>query len=96
VAAHLTTIEAGLGDLLVAPGANWRDRLLEYLRAERDLGRLAHGAPVDAAAAMIVGVCHEMVLTLLLPGGEGHAMSAEPPDADAIAAVILEGIRGPA
>ncbi|HSZ40738.1 MAG TPA: helix-turn-helix domain-containing protein [Trebonia sp.] len=138
VAAHLATIEAGLGDLpvpgegdvaanlgahvrygialhrallpvmaglgpqaevasqfagLIAPGANWRERLLEYLRAERDLGRLASGAPVDTAAAMIVGVCHEMVLTFLLPGGEGKVMSAEPPDADAIAAVILEGIR---
>lgn len=45
------------------------------LRAERDLGRLAPGAQVDAAAAMIVGVCHEMVLTSLLPHGEDAGVS---------------------
>lgn len=78
---------------LVAPDSNWREKLLRYLYAERDLGRLAPGAPVAAAAAMIVGVCHEMVLMLLFPDGAGSGIFAEPPDADDIIAVVLDGIR---
>jgi AcrR family transcriptional regulator len=138
VAAHLRTIEAGLGELprpgegdvaenlrthvrygialhrallplmaglrpelevasrftgLVAPDNNWRDKLLGYLRAERDLGRLAPGAPVEAAAAMIAGVCHEMVLTLLLPDGTDAGIFAAPPDAGDVVTVVLDGIR---
>src|SRR5262249_6519811 len=50
---------------IAEPGIDWRDRLLDYLRAERELGRLAEDARVDAAAAMIVGVCHETILSML-------------------------------
>lgn len=76
---------------LAEPGGEWRDRLTGYLRAERALGRLAPDAEVDAAAAMIVGVCHETVLTALFQGraeppgtpeaapGSGTAESAEAP-----------------
>lgn len=78
---------------LVGPDTNWRDELLRYLRAERDLGRLAPGAAVEAAAAMIVGVCHEMVLTLLLPDGAHAGIFAAPPDAAGVVAVVLDGIR---
>ena len=78
---------------LMAPDANWRDELLRYLHAERDLGRLAPGAPVQAAAAMIVGVCHELVLTLLLPDGAHAGIFAAPPDAADVVAVIMDGIR---
>jgi len=137
VAAHLRTIEAGLGELpsagegdvadnlrtyvrygialhqallplmaglrpelevasrftgLVGPD-NWRDKLLSYLRAERDLGRIAPAAPVEAAATMIVGVCHEMVLTLLLPNGADTGIFAPPPDPGDVVAVVLDGIR---
>ncbi|HEX5405228.1 MAG TPA: helix-turn-helix domain-containing protein [Pseudonocardiaceae bacterium] len=56
---------AELGD----HGGDWRDKLLGYLRAERELGRLAADAQVDAAAAMLVGVCHQSVLSTLLPPG---------------------------
>jgi len=137
VAAHLRTIEAGLGELphagegdvaenlrthvrygialhralqplmaglrpepevvsrftgLVGPD-NWRDKLLSYLRAERDLGRLAPGAPVEAATTMIVGVCHELVLTLLLPDGADADIFAPLPDPGDVVAVVLDGIR---
>jgi AcrR family transcriptional regulator len=78
---------------LVRPDSNWRDALLRYLVAERDLGRLAPGAPVEAATAMMVGVCHEMVLTLLLPDGADAGIFAAPPDAGDVVAVVLDGIR---
>ncbi|MFF5260193.1 TetR/AcrR family transcriptional regulator [Actinomadura viridis] len=68
------------------PGEDWRDRLVGYLRAERALGRLAPDARVEAAAAMIVGVCHEAVLSLLFHG------TAPEPDVDALAAAVLDGI----
>jgi AcrR family transcriptional regulator len=138
VAAHVRTIQAGLGDLprpgegdvaenlrvhvrygialhralqplmaglgrdpevasrltgLVGPDTNWRDELLRYLHAESDLGRLAPNAPVEAAAAMIVGVCHELVLTQLLPDGAHAGIFAAPPDAGDVVTVVLDGMR---
>ncbi|QFU92628.1 TetR/AcrR family transcriptional regulator [Amycolatopsis sp. YIM 10] len=69
-------------------GDEWRDRLREYLRAERALGRLAADARVDAAAAMLVGICHEAVLSGLLP----HAGSTRSPAADEVIEAVLTGI----
>jgi AcrR family transcriptional regulator len=66
---------------------DWRDRLLAYLRAERERGRLAAAAPIEAATAMLVGVCHETVLSALVRG--------EPPPTppvDDLVAVLLDGI----
>ncbi|MDP4501784.1 TetR/AcrR family transcriptional regulator [Nonomuraea turcica] len=74
---------------LGSPGEDWRDRLRDYLRAERELGRLALDAKVDAAAAMIVGVCHETVLTLLFQE-VARPMAAD--DIDDLIAVVLDGI----
>ncbi|GAA2426235.1 TetR/AcrR family transcriptional regulator [Actinomadura vinacea] len=68
-------------------GEDWRDRLLAYLRAERELGRLAPDARVEAAAAMVVGVCHEAVLSLLFSGTEPER------DVDDLVAALLAGIR---
>lgn len=71
---------------LAGPGEPWNERLAGYLRTERDLGRLAPDARVDAAAAMIVGVCHEAVLALLFHG--------TPPerDVDDLVTAVLDGI----
>ncbi|WP_433188040.1 TetR/AcrR family transcriptional regulator [Actinoallomurus sp. CA-150999] len=78
---------------LVGSGETWRGRLIGYLRAERDLGRLAPDAQVDAAARMIVGVCHEAVLSLLFGGGlVPEAMPVEPTEVDALVAAVLAGI----
>ncbi|MFD0691473.1 TetR/AcrR family transcriptional regulator [Actinomadura fibrosa] len=75
------------------PDVNWRDRLGAYLRAERDLGRLPADARVDAATAMIVGVCHEPVLSALLGGGDaGAARSASPGMIDDLVATVLYGL----
>ncbi|NKZ06098.1 TetR/AcrR family transcriptional regulator [Actinomadura latina] len=70
---------------------DWRSRLARYLRAERDLGRLARDAPVDAATSMIVGACHEPVLSTLFQGGR-LAHHASPDAVDELVAVVLRGI----
>ncbi|GAA0568535.1 TetR/AcrR family transcriptional regulator [Actinomadura livida] len=72
-------------------GGDWRDRLARYLRGERDLGRIAAGARVEAATSMIVGVCHEAVLSVLLQG-EGTAPRTSPEKVDDLVATVLEGI----
>jgi hypothetical protein len=38
-------------------------------------------------------VCHELVLTLLLPDGAHAGLFAAPPDAGDVVAVILDGMR---
>jgi hypothetical protein len=46
----------------MAGGQGLRTYLADYLRAERDLGRLAPHADPDMAATMIIGACHEVIL----------------------------------
>ncbi|MBC6456535.1 TetR/AcrR family transcriptional regulator [Actinomadura sp. HBU206391] len=78
---------------LAEGGTDWRDRLIGYLRAERDLGRVASDAQVDAAAAMIVGVCHETVLSMLFHGAAAPALPPVPPPAiDDLVKAVLHGI----
>lgn len=72
---------------LAENGESWRDRLAGYLRAERELGRLS--GDVDAATAMLVGVCHETVLSGLFPHGSKVVTS---PGIDAVVATLVEGI----
>ncbi|GGS36416.1 TetR/AcrR family transcriptional regulator [Actinokineospora fastidiosa] len=74
---------AGLGD----QDGDWRSRLVAYLRAERELGRLPGPATVDAAAALLVGLCHEVVLSTMFP----HAAASEV-SPDAVVTAILHGI----
>jgi AcrR family transcriptional regulator len=69
---------------------DWRQRLADYLRSERDLGRLAADADVRTAAAMIVGICHETVMSALLTDGTTTAAERQ---ADAVVATVLDGIR---
>lgn len=75
---------AALGD----HGEFWRDRLLGYLHAERKLGRLAADAQLDAAAAMIVGICHEVVLSALFPPGAASGT----PAIESVVTAVLDGI----
>jgi AcrR family transcriptional regulator len=70
-------------------GPDWRDRLLDYLRAERAAGRLRADADVDAAAAVLVGICHEQVLSGLFADGLPHASV---PSVDAVVRTLLHGI----
>jgi AcrR family transcriptional regulator len=69
---------------------DFRDRLRDYLRAERAGGRLRADADVDAATSILVGICHEQVLSGLFssdlpPAGE--------PAVDAVVRTVLTGIR---
>ncbi|WP_159839991.1 TetR/AcrR family transcriptional regulator [Nocardia sp. CY41] len=70
---------------------DWRHRLADYLHAERDLGRLAPDARVDAAVAVLAGICHDQVLSALLAARP----VAVPPSLDSVVAVVLDGIRAP-
>ncbi|MDL4820959.1 TetR/AcrR family transcriptional regulator [Actinomadura opuntiae] len=78
---------AELGD----PGGDWRHRLRGYLEAERDLGRIAADASVDAVTSMIVGACHEPVLSALFQG-RGIAEPAVRYSEDDLVAAVLKGI----
>ncbi|MVU83190.1 TetR family transcriptional regulator [Nocardia sp. ET3-3] len=81
---------------------DWRELLAAYLRAERDLGRLAPAADTAAATAVLVGICHDVVLTAMLPGatsppgGSSVAVDVDAVDVDAIVATLLAGIAPPA
>ncbi|MCO5996828.1 TetR/AcrR family transcriptional regulator [Actinoallomurus rhizosphaericola] len=78
---------------LARPGDDWRDRLVGYLRAERDLGRLAPDAPVEPAARMMVGVCHEAILSSLLRSSAAPDTASVPQEEiDAVVAAVLRGI----
>lgn len=83
VLVQFAALSGGSGD--------WRGRLAAYLRAERGLGRLAPDARVDAATSMIVGACHESVLSVLFQGGA--VAHAGPVDAvDDLVAAVLDGL----
>ncbi|WP_040807290.1 TetR/AcrR family transcriptional regulator [Nocardia concava] len=75
---------------------DWREQLAAYLQAERDLGRLAPTADIAAATAVLVGVCHDAVLTTLLPGTTAPPTTRPEIDVDAIVATLLVGIAPPA
>ncbi|TMQ97515.1 hypothetical protein ETD83_20045 [Actinomadura soli] len=70
---------------------DWNRRLAAYLRAERDLGRLAPGARVDAATSMIVGACHESVLSVLFQG-RGIARQVSADMVDDLVEAVLHGL----
>jgi AcrR family transcriptional regulator len=79
----------------VAGGRGLREDLADYLRAEQRLGRLASTANVDAAATMLIGACHELILPHLF-SGSGHVELRVPPGfATGLVATVLNGI-GPA
>ncbi|MBH0779215.1 TetR/AcrR family transcriptional regulator [Nocardia bovistercoris] len=68
---------------------DWRDLLTDYLRAERDLGRLAPDADPEAAAAVLVGLCHDRVLAALLPG----VVPTTAASVERVIATLLAGIE---
>ncbi|MGN9780769.1 TetR/AcrR family transcriptional regulator [Nonomuraea sp. ZG12] len=76
----------------VAQGPHLRAALTAYLRAEQALGRLAPEADPDAAATMIVGACHELILPHLFHGTPAAEIGFPPGFADHLVATCLRGI----
>jgi AcrR family transcriptional regulator len=76
---------------LAAQGPGLPDQLAAYLSAEQRLGRLHPDASPDAAAAMIIGACHQLVLPRLF-----HSFNEElqiPPGfVDDLVATALTGL----
>jgi AcrR family transcriptional regulator len=62
-----------------AGGESLPAQLSAYLRAEQELGRVAPGADVEAAAALVVGAIHGLVLPPLLLGTAGTGPPSPPP-----------------
>ncbi|SDI07304.1 DNA-binding transcriptional regulator, AcrR family [Actinokineospora alba] len=53
-----------------AGGRGLRQELADFLAAEQEQGRVAADADLEAAATMIIGACHEVVLPHLYGGTE--------------------------
>ncbi|NGO06656.1 TetR/AcrR family transcriptional regulator [Streptomyces sp. HC44] len=79
-----------------APGTErggLRAVLADYLRAEQQLGRLSPDAKVDAAATMMMGACHELILPRLFHPGPGAVQLEVPPGfVDDVVSTVLDGI----
>lgn len=66
----------------------WRDQLTGYLDAEQGLGRITPDAEPEVAAALLVGICHETVLSAMLP----HSAPTAGPSVESVVATVLTGI----
>ena len=75
-----------------AGGGDLSDELADYLRAEQRLGRLPAGANVDAAATMLNGACHELVLSHLFSGATPIELKVPPGFVADLVATVLNGI----
>ncbi|WP_433430492.1 TetR/AcrR family transcriptional regulator [Nonomuraea sp. CA-141351] len=76
----------------VAQGRGLRAELAAYLGAEQALGRLSPEAHPDAAAAMIVGACHELILPHLFRGTPAADIEIPPTFVDHLVTTCLHGI----
>lgn len=75
-----------------AGGRGLREELVEYLRAEQRLGRVAEEANVDAAATMLIGACHELILPTMWNGSAGRAVEVPPGFTAGLVATVLNGV----
>ncbi|MFI1400497.1 TetR/AcrR family transcriptional regulator [Streptomyces sp. NPDC020681] len=66
--------------------------LAHYLRAEQELGRVAPTAIPDAAAAMIIGACHELVLPRVFQGSPMTDFTVPSGFVDDLVATVMHGI----
>jgi AcrR family transcriptional regulator len=87
ILAQVTTLSSP-----AAGGRELRDELAEYLRAEQRLGRLPATANVDAAATMLNGACHELVLPHLFSGATPSELKVPPRFVADLVETVLNGI----
>ncbi|MER6593578.1 helix-turn-helix domain-containing protein [Micromonospora purpureochromogenes] len=78
----------------ISAGRGLRTELAGYLRAERKLGRVAADASAEAVAALVVGVCHDLVLSHLLDP-VGPAPEPSPRLVDELTRTLLHGVAPP-
>ncbi|WFE39595.1 TetR/AcrR family transcriptional regulator [Micromonospora sp. WMMD998] len=93
--AGLTTqpkLLARLADLPALPAGDpgVRADFADYLRAEQRLGRVAATASPEAAATLLVGVCHDLVLGRLF----GPVDAPRGPTPELVAALVDTLLRG--
>lgn len=75
----------------MAGGRGLHAALADYLRAERDRGRVAADADVEAVATLVVGACHELVLPRLYRSPRA-VVEVPPGYVDALVSTVLNGI----
>ncbi|MFG3700286.1 TetR/AcrR family transcriptional regulator [Micromonospora sp. NPDC047620] len=75
-----------------AAGGSVRAELADYLRAEQRLGRVAPDARPDAVAALVVGVCHDLVLGHLLDPAAPAPAELPARTVDDLVVTLLRGI----
>lgn len=66
--------------------------LADYLRAERQLGRIAADADPDAAARLVIGACHDLILPRLLMNPQSPPPAVPDQVVDGIVTTVLRGI----
>ncbi|MDP9845375.1 TetR/AcrR family transcriptional regulator [Streptosporangium lutulentum] len=76
----------------VGDGLGLRAHLARYLRAEQDLGRVARDIGAEAAATMIVGACHELILPRMFFGSAATPAQVPPGFVDDLVAIVTNGI----
>lgn len=74
----------GLGNP-AAGGQGLRDQLASYLHRQVEAGKVAPDAPVEVAATMIIGACHEVTLRSAQAVPAGFAAD--------LVSIVLGGIR---
>ncbi|GAA4570636.1 TetR/AcrR family transcriptional regulator [Micromonospora coerulea] len=75
-------------------GQGLRTEIAGYVRAERELTRVAATISPDAVATLVVGVCHDLVLGRLLDPA-GPPPEPSPDLVDALVATLLHGVLPP-
>ncbi|REF36126.1 TetR/AcrR family transcriptional regulator [Thermasporomyces composti] len=87
------TVLARFAALTAGEPPTVRQRLVAYLRAEQELGRVRRDTNVEVTATIISGACHELVMAHLVEQPT-QPFQAPPGLVDDLADTVLRGIRG--